>query len=140
MRLLAAFLVLALFAAGIPARATELLAPHQALYKIEMVSKKSSTQIINIGGEMFFDFKPVCDAWTTSHRFNLSYEYADSPPLKVTSTFSTYEMQDGKSFDYNSRRRRNGEIYEELRGEASLDGAKTGKALYSKPDKLSFDL
>jgi hypothetical protein len=139
MRLLAAPLVFALLITG-PAMAAAPLAPHQALYKIEMVSKKSSTQIVNIKGQMFFEFVPVCDAWTTKHRFNMSYAYADSPPLNVTSNFSTYETKDGKSFDYNSKRRRDGEVYEELRGEASLGEAQLGKAVYSKPDKLSFDL
>jgi hypothetical protein len=138
MRLLAAPLIFALLTAG-PAMAAP-LAPHQALYKIEMVSKKSSTQIVNIKGQMFFEFVPVCEAWTTKHRFNMSYAYADSQAMNVTSNFSTYETKDGKSFDYNSKRRRDGEVYEELRGEASLGEAQLGKAVYSKPDKLSFDL
>ena len=30
------------------------IVPHKALYKIEMVSKSSSAQILNISGEMFF--------------------------------------------------------------------------------------
>jgi hypothetical protein len=139
MRFFAAIFVSALLAA-LPAAAAVPLAPHQALYDIEMVAKRSSTQVVNISGKMFFEFRPVCDAYTTNHRFSLSYEYADSPPLSITSNFSTYETADGRTFDYNSRRRRNGEIYEELGGEASLDAARVGKAVYSKPGDLSFDL
>lgn len=113
--------------------------PHKALYRIEMVQKRSGAQVLNISGEMYFEWKPVCDAWTTDHRFNLLYEYADSPQMRITSDFTTYERIAGDSFDFNSRRRRDGELYEELRGQATMkdDG---GQAVFSIPDTLRFDL
>lgn len=119
--------------------ARDKMVPHKALYDIEMVSKRSSSQIINISGKMFYEWKPGCDAWTTDHRFNLFYEYADSPPIRITSDFSTYETFDGKSFDFTSRRKRNGELYQEIRGRAEL-GENGGEASYTLPEGLVFDL
>ncbi len=116
------------------------LVPHKALYNIEMVSKRSGSQIINISGQMFYEWRPGCDAWTTDHRFNLLYEYADSAPIRITSDFSTYETYDGKSFDYTSRRKRNGELFQEIRGRAEMDDTGTGAATYTIPDGLLFDL
>ncbi|HEY8189326.1 MAG TPA: DUF1849 family protein [Micavibrio sp.] len=117
------------------------IAPHKALYKIEMISKRSSAQVLNIAGEMYFEWKPVCDAWETTHRFNLNYEYADTAPMRITSDFITYEGYKGDTFDFNSRRRRDGEMYEELRGHAEMPGAKAaGKAAFTLPDDLEFDL
>jgi hypothetical protein len=68
------------------------------------------------------------------------YEYSDSAPLRITSNFSTYENYDGKSFDYTSRRMRNGDLYEELRGQGTMDDENKGEAVYSMPDGLVFNL
>jgi len=128
-------------AAGGTLALKEKLAAHKALYEIEMVSKRSGSQIINISGKMFYEWVPGCEAWTTDHRFNLFYEYADSPPIRITSDFSTYETFDGKSFDYTSRRKRNGELYQEIRGRAEMKAdASSGEAVYSMPEGLEFDL
>ncbi|MCB9973350.1 MAG: DUF1849 family protein [Rhodospirillales bacterium] len=123
-----------------PASLDGAMVPHKALYEITMVSAASGSQVVNISGNMFFEWKPTCDAWTTDHRFNLTYEYADSPAMQITSDFSTWESRDGKSFDFSSRRSRDGELYEELRGHVDRLEDGSGKAVYSLPENLSFDL
>lgn len=115
--------------------------PHKALYKIEMVEKRSGAQVLNISGDMFFEWKSTCEAWTTDHRFKLNYEYADSAPMRITSDFTTYERYAGDSFDFNSRRYRDGELYQELRGRAVMPSAgKIDEATYTMPSELKFDL
>lgn len=116
------------------------MAPHKALYEIKMTSKSSGSQILNISGQMFYEWHPECEAWVTDHRFNLLYEYADSPAVRIASDFSTYEPFDGKSFDFTSRRKRNGSLYQEIRGRAEKGADGAGKAVYSLPEGLSFDL
>lgn len=116
------------------------LAPHKAIYNIKMTAKKSGSPVLNISGEMYFELKAGCEAWTTDHRFNLNYEYADSPPMLITSDFTTYEPYDGKTLDFNSRRHRNNELFEEMRGQAKMDGEKGGAALYTMPADLRFNL
>lgn len=118
----------------------EVLVPHKALYNIEMISKRSSSQVINIHGQMYFALQSTCEAWSTDHRFNLFYEYADSPPMQITSDFTTYEPLDGQSFDFSSRRRRDGELYEELRGTAVRQDDGTGIVTYSVPEGLTFEV
>lgn len=141
-------LVMALLLAASPTLAAErldkapreILAPHKALYNIEMISKRSSSQILNIHGQMYFSLKPTCEAWSTDHRFNLYYEYADSAPMQITSDFTTYEPVDGKSFDFNSRRKRDGELYQELRGTAVRNDKGVGSVTYTTPEGLAFDM
>lgn len=116
------------------------ITPHKAVYKIEMISKRSTAQVLNISGEMLFEWKIGCDAWMTDHRFNLFYEYADSSPMRITSDFTTYEMFRGDSFSFNSRRRRDGELYEELRGHASASADSPGQAVFSMPEGLTYTL
>ena len=115
-------------------------AAHKALYDIRLSGTKSGSQIVNITGQMLYEWQPTCDAWIANHRFNLSYEYADTPAMRISSDFSTYETFDGKSIDFTSQRKRDGQLVEELRGSAELDDAGKGAAIYTLPRGLEFDL
>ncbi|MCB1681310.1 MAG: DUF1849 family protein [Alphaproteobacteria bacterium] len=118
-------------------RATEAgLAPHKALYEIKMVSNHSSAQFLNISGQMYYEWQPSCEAWISNHRFNLVYEYTDSPSMRITSDYSTYEPFDGKSMNFTSQRKRDGQIFEEIRGSASIDKPGESGAKYTIPEGL----
>lgn len=119
--------------------AAEGLAAHKAVYDIDLVATHSGSQIINISGKMTYETKKSCGAWVTDHHFTLDYNYADSPGMRIASDFSTYESIDGKSFDFASRRKRDGQLYQQLLGRADMD-EKGGKAAFKKPEGLSFDL
>ncbi len=116
------------------------IAPHKALYEIRLASTKNGSQVVNVTGQMMYEWQPSCDAWVSDHRFDLFYEYADTPAMRVASDFSTYEPFDGKSIDFTSRRKRDGELFEELRGKATLDDASKGEVIYTMPRGLEFDL
>lgn len=141
-----AFLLLsgAVFAAGgasaaPPNAVAQELASHKAVYDIDLVATHSGSQIINISGKMTYEWKKSCDAYVTDHHFTLDYNYADSPGMRIASDFSTFESTDGTSFDFTSRRKRDGQMYQKLRGTASTN-SKGGTALYREPDGLKFDL
>ncbi len=117
--------------------------PHRALYEIALVSKRSGSQVVDIKGKMYFEWDIGCDAWTTDHRFRITYHYADSAPLRIESTFSTYEPFDGQNFSFDSRRSRNGELFQELRGGASMNDASKGgggTVDYTKPPHKAYTL
>lgn len=117
------------------------LVPHKAIYDVRLSSAKTGSQVVDIRGKMLFEWKPSCEGWITDHRFTLVYDYADTPAMTIDSDFSTFEGFDRQSLDFSSRRSKDGEVYEELRGKASLDPAKgEGKALYSRPEGVSFHL
>lgn len=128
-------------ATGLPKDIRNAMVPHKALYDIRMVARKNSSQVLNISGQMFFEWNRMCEAWTTDHRFNLEYEYADTAPINITSDFSTYETFDGTELNFNSSRKRNGHIYQEIRGMGEMpESGGKGEALYSMPDGLEYDL
>jgi len=119
----------------------DVMVPHKATYVIEMIQKRSGAQIVDLSGTMTYEWKSVCDAWVSNHRFDLVYVYPDAPPMKIQSDFTTYEPHDGSGFDFNSRRRRDGELYEELRGNAQIAAdKKSGIAFFNAPEGLSYDL
>lgn len=113
---------------------------HKALYDIKMVSKHSGSQVINVSGQLMYEVHGSCEAWTTNHRFNLKYEYADSAPMQIKSDFSTYETKDGESFHFTSSRKRNDEINEEFRGQAIRHEDDSGTVTFSQPEDLKFKL
>ncbi len=115
------------------------LVAHKALYEIDLSATHSGSQILNISGQMSYQWKPSCDAWMTDHKFKLFYEYADAPGMRIASDFSTYESNDGKTFNFTSRRQRDGEMYQEILGHAST-GDKGGVASYRMPEKMKYDL
>lgn len=119
--------------------ALNLLAPHKALYDIQLVATHSGSQIINISGKMYYEWKPSCEAWITDHRFDLVYEYADNPSMRVTSDFSTFETFNGEDFNFSARRKRDNTLYQELRGKATI-ADKGGKAHFTIPEDLDYDL
>lgn len=116
------------------------LQPHRAVYNIKMVKRHDGAQVQNISGQMTYEWKRDCDAWVTNHHFKLSYEYPGSPVLNIVSDFSTYEPFDGQSLSFTSRRAREGDLYQELRGNASLESDGTGRARYNIPPELKFNL
>lgn len=115
------------------------LTPHKALYDIILVSRSSGSQIANIKGEMYYETNKTCDAWVTDHRFSLTYEYADSPAMRIKSDFSTYEYFDGNEFHFSTRRHRDGQLYEEFRGSAETDN-NLKKARFSIPHGTRYNL
>jgi len=87
------------------AEVSEILTPHKALYDINLVATRSGSQVINISGKMFYEWKPTCDA----------------------------------SFNFSARRKRDNNLYQELRGKAVV-ADKGGEATFTMPDDLNFDL
>lgn len=122
-------------APAVPRVAHEAATAHRAIYDIDMVASRSGAEVIDIHGKMYYEWGPSCDAWVTNHRFNLVYEYADSPGMRISSDFSTYELKDESGFYFSSRRSRDGKIYQTLRGHADVTNAD-----YTAPDDLHFDL
>lgn len=113
--------------------------PHKALYEIKLSGKKSGAQILNVHGHMLYDWNSNCEAWNSSHKFTLVYEYADAPPMQVSSDYSLYELFDGSSLNYSSQRKSEGELIEELRGSALIN-EEGGQAVNRMPEGVSFDL
>jgi len=110
--------------------------PHKALYAVKLQSARSGSQIINIDGHMYYDWAYDCDAWTSKHRFNVLYEYADSPAMRISSDFSNFEKYDATTLDYSVIRYQDGRQYEGIRGQARSFADQKGEAIYNEPPGL----
>ncbi|MGB0719060.1 MAG: EipB family protein [Bdellovibrionales bacterium] len=116
------------------------LAPHKALYDIRLKGARNGSQIVDIKGKMLYEWGEDCDGWNTKHRFDILYEYADSPAMRITSDFSNFESYDSESLNFVSTRKKDGQPFEAVRGAAQIAQNKKGKADYTRPKGLSYDL
>jgi hypothetical protein len=123
-----------------PALAVD-ISPHRALYTLNLASSKSSSGVIGATGAMVYEWGETCDGWTVQQRFRLRLEYSEQGNVEVSSTLVTWEAKDGLRYRFNERRLRNGELDEEIKGEAKLDGPeKGGSAEFTKPEAANLSL
>jgi hypothetical protein len=133
--------VLALVLGAVPvARAVD-ISPHRALYNLTLDSAKSGSGVVGASGAMYYEWGETCDGWTVEQRFRLRLAYAEEGSVDVSSTLVTWEAKDGLRYRFNERRLRNGELDDEIHGEAQLDGpGKGGTAEFSKPEATTLQL
>jgi hypothetical protein len=130
-----------LFLALAPAALAADIDPHRALYSLTLASAKSGSGVLGASGAMYYEWGETCDGWTVEQRFRLHLMYAESGGAALSSTLVTWESKDGLRYRFNERRLRNGEVDEELHGEAHLDGpGKGGEAEFSKPSSAKIEL
>lgn len=133
-------LAFCLWLGAMPALAAD-IAPHRALYSLSLASAKSSSGVVGATGAMVYEWGETCDGWTVQQRFRLRLQYAEQDNVDVSSSLVTWESKDGLRYRFNERRLRNGDVDEEVKGEAKLDGpGKGGAAEFSKPEAATLPL
>jgi len=123
-----------------PLGAAEIM-PHRALYTMTLGSTRADSGVVGATGAMDYEWGETCNGWTIEQRYRLKMRYAESKDVDVTSTFVTWESKDGLRYRFNQRQTRNGELDQEIRGEARLDGpGKGGVAVFTKPQPQTLKL
>ena len=138
-RVLAAALFLAVAIAG-SAGAVD-IAPHRALYSMTLGTAKQNSGVVAARGSMVFEWGETCDGWTVEQRYKLRMHYAEDTEVEITSNFVTWESKDGLRYRFYQRKLKDGELEDETRGDAHLDGnGKGGKVEFTKPNTDALDL
>jgi hypothetical protein len=115
--------------------------PHRALYSLTLASAKSGSGVLGASGAMYYEWGETCDGWTVEQRFRLRLIYAEQGGSSLSSTLVTWESKDGLRYRFNERRLRDGQLDEELHGDAHLDGTdKGGAAEFTKPTATKITL
>jgi hypothetical protein len=117
------------------------IAPHRALYVMTLESARNDSGVVDARGAMDYEWGETCNGWTIEQRYRLKMRYAESPDVDIVSSFVTWESKDGLRYRFNQKQTRNGELDQEIRGEASLDGpGKGGVAEFTKPQPQTLKL
>ena len=123
-----------------PSGAAANILPHRAVYKMSLLSARNSSKVTDVRGRMLFEWADACDGWTTEQRFQLRFAYSEGDEMAMTTNYTTWEAKDGQRYRFNVRKLINGEVDEEVRGEAVLDKDGSGSASFSKPEPQEMKL
>ena len=133
-------LLLCLGAAGMPALAFE-IAPHRAVYDLSLAGSKGNSQVVDVTGAMEFDWEDACDGWSVTQRTAMAFSYQSGQTVNLGWNLVTWESKDGLRYRFFIRNLENGEVKEEYRGEAHLDGpGQGGVADYTVPEGRKIQL
>lgn len=123
-----------------PAAATDFV-PHRAFYEISLESSDSGSGVVGLSGAMVYEVIDACEGWENNQTMRLNLVLANAPSMSTETSFTSWESKDRKRYRFNVRNARNGEVYEELRGSADLDGpGGAGQAHFTKPEEKVFEL
>ncbi len=117
------------------------ISPHRALYTMTLGSVRYDSGVVDARGTMAYQWGETCGGWTIEQHYRLKMRYAESRAVDITSSFVTWESKDGLRYRFNQRQTRNGEVDQEIRGDARLDGpGKGGIVEFSKPEQETMKL
>ncbi len=117
------------------ARAVDpVVVPHRALYQMQLAGTRTGSAVTGVSGRMVFEWADACEGWTIEQRFQLTFQYAEGNRVEMVTNYATWETKDGRSYRFNVRRLMNGELDEEVRGDASVDAAGQGRVRYLRPE------
>jgi outer membrane protein OmpA-like peptidoglycan-associated protein len=103
-----------------PAMATD-IQPHRALYVLSLGTAKTSSGVLGADGAMIYAWGETCGGWTVEQKFRLRLEYADQDATEITSNLVTWESKDGSRYRFNETRMRNGDLDQQVKGEARIN-------------------
>jgi hypothetical protein len=117
------------------------IAPHRALYTMILASSRTDSGVVDARGTMQYEWGESCDGWTIEQRYRLRMRYGETPDADIVSSFVTWESKDGLRYRFNQKQHRNGELDQDIRGEARLDAPGSGGvAEFIKPTPQTLKL
>jgi hypothetical protein len=139
-RLAAAALMLTACAAAAPALAAH-VAPHRASYELLLDSANPASDVVDVQGSMEFEWADSCSGWTVTQKSLMTVTYSSNETADIGWSLLSWESKDGLKYRFLVRNLENGEMADQYRGEASLDGlGRAGRAVYSLPARKTVRL
>lgn len=112
------------------------LQPHRAYYTITMAGRPSpQSTVADVRGTMKVELNKVCDGWTTQQLSEIWRYHDDGSVEHIRLGYVTWEAEDGSTFNFNTFRKTNEELVEDIRG-----NVKNNEAIYQKPKRITLKL
>ena len=115
------------------------IAPHRAVYEVELLSIRSRSPIGDVEGLMSFRWADACSGWTVEQSYWIRFLYSSGDDRDITSNYATWETYAGDEMAFSLRSTADGEVDKEIRGQAQAndDG---GSVSYRLPDAADHAL
>ncbi len=115
------------------------LAPHRAVYDLELKDASDRSGIKALRGRMVYEFNgSVCDGFTTTFRYVTKIDNGENERLTDQQT-TTFESGDGKDFEFLTKNFVDKAIDKETRGKAKLGTAGLSVEV-TKPAETKYEL
>ncbi|MBO6716619.1 MAG: cell envelope integrity EipB family protein [Rhizobiaceae bacterium] len=138
-RLLLAGLAAVCSFAPVAAHAGRVLAPHRAVYDIELNQASDRSGITGITGRMVYEFDgSACEGYVVNFRFVTQVDTSENSSISDLQT-STYEDASGDHFSFVTKFYIDRELDREIKGEATRSGD-TIEVQLDKPDARNVQL
>ena len=116
-----------------------MLAPHRAVYDLELKDASDRSGIKALRGRMVYEFNgSVCDGFTTTFRYVTKIDNGENERLTDQQT-TTFESGDGKDFEFLTKNYVDKAIDKETRGKAKLGDAGLSVEV-TKPTETKYQL
>lgn len=124
-----------------PAAETPVMAldSYKALYDLSLVSAKPGSQLIDIDGDLFFEWREECEGWIVDQSYTMHYNYIEGQPTDVSSQFSSWEAKDKTGYRFATKRHRNQEVTGDIQGKAEKNKDNALTIAYQKPNDITFE-
>ncbi len=130
-----------LTAAGGEPWAAVTIAPHRAVYALELSQARSGSNVTQAEGRLEYEWDDVCDGWTVRQRTLLTMVHRSGRSIQSNWAINSWESKDGLKYRFFVRRFHASGAVESVRGHAELDGPGLGgRAVYFDPEERVIDL
>jgi hypothetical protein len=137
----AAFAVAVAVGTTIAVAAPADLVSHRAVYHMGLSAAGSGSGMANAAGSWSYEFADSCDGWVTEYRLSMTYAYTEGGEVESATDFLSWESKDGLRYRFRVRQSRDGQITEEVEGDAQLKGhGQGGIARYTRPEAHTIKL
>ncbi|MCG8512031.1 MAG: cell envelope integrity EipB family protein [Rhodospirillales bacterium] len=137
----AAFVFCLFLAAGSTAEAAGDLVGHQAIYRITLETASAGSGVVDASGAVLYRFADACDGWTVENRTALRLILGEDAETTTEWAYASWEAKDGSAFRFRVRDSQDGDLIEELRGNAELGSiGAPGRVDFSRPEQTAIDL
>ena len=110
------------------------LASHRALYELTLKSLLPNSNIVGAQGAMSLDWSHSCEGWTVNQRLRITLDLQSGAALDTDVSFSSFESDDGLTYNFTMRTTSNGQVVDEYRGAvARIAPGEAAVARYSVP-------
>jgi hypothetical protein len=131
--------LMACIAAGTPAEAATVFAPHRAVYDLKLV-RSMGKRVESVRGRILYDFSgSPCEGYALTFRQVSEVDNGEGKVSLSDLRSATWEEGDAKSFRFNSENKVNDETVDTVDGNAGRDSSGVSVKL-SKPKAKTFDL
>jgi len=139
-RIPAYFVVFVWFLVPFGLKANVELQPHRAYYTVTLAGlPPPHSTVVDVRGTMMVEYNHVCGGWTVQQISEVRRYYEDDSVDHIRWGYVTFEADDGSLFKFNTFRKINDELVEDIRGIAQNKDNRI-EVTYQKPQPKTVKL